>query len=547
MILYVAFPFFFEFILKLILGISDIKAIWAPCLMTITLIIPFIMFKNKEHIIKSLYIPIIYLTSFINIGHIIIFNSEISDCSFMTMFDSNFQEICEFFQHFMSLKFIVLSIIFWGIGTLLYFRKNKEVSFDNNIGEFYNEVLFGNNKRQFYENSFPNNESLKLIFFFYIHWRIKCCAKIIAQKINLNKKFAISIFVILYGIFCLGDHRYKFPFEKIFFTFVSYKIDANENAKILKNRENFKFENIKSKIPNDVDQTYVVVIGESVNKEHMSLYGSNIKTTPNFDKIANDLKVFKNVKSAHCQTMRAVMGLLCFDEKFENGDIITFFKQAGFKTFWFSNQYTAGHCDSALWMIGSLADSMEFINKSHYRTKLSSHYDEKLLDNFKTAISDKSHKKIIFLHLLGSHLPYSKRYPKNFDIFTPLKNGKHSREVAEYNNSILYTDHILQQIIDITKNIKTPSYVLYFSDHGEDVTEDPNSPHTHTEAIASPPMYDIPLVVWLSDEYKAINKKFIDSWDLKKKYKTDKIIYSILNLSRLTFDKYNKVYSIFGE
>jgi heptose-I-phosphate ethanolaminephosphotransferase len=196
-------------------------------------------------------------------------------------------------------------------------------------------------------------------------------------------------------------------------------------------------------------------------------------------------------------------------------------------------------------MIGSLADVKKFINKSHYRTKLSSNYDEELLEYLQEALQDKSEKKIIFLHLMGSHLPYSKRYPSNFDVFKGNEKNDKSAGVAQYHNSVLYTDYVLKGVIDLVRAFDGNSFVLYFSDHGEDVTEERDSPHSHVESLSTPAMFDIPFIIWCSHRYKAINKKFIDKWNVNKFYKTSNLIHSIVEIARLTSDEFDKKKSVF--
>ena len=159
---------------------------------------------------------------------------------------------------------------------------------------------------------------------------------------------------------------------------------------------------------------------------------------------------------------------------------------------------------------------------------------------------DKSPKKIIFLHLIGSHYKYHYRYPSNFDIFKSKKSSKKGVGTSQYHNTILYTDHILNLILNELKSLNTNSYLLYFSDHGEDVTDDPKSVHGHVDSpLSTPAMFNIPFVVWTSDKYKELNSKFIKNWNVDKVYKTKNLIHSITNLSRLESDKCNKNKSIF--
>ncbi|GHT88653.1 hypothetical protein FACS1894113_1570 [Alphaproteobacteria bacterium] len=335
--------------------------------------------------------------------------------------------------------------------------------------------------------------------------------------------------------------------EKLIANYIEYKIEQIKDKNLLKIMKNFSFNNVKSLIKNDQSELYVIVIGESANRDHMSLYGEALKTTPRFDSIRDELQIFENVRSKYCCTFKALKTILCFDEQLKNGDIVTLFKQAGFKTFWLSNQYYIENSDNITTIISLLCGQKVFVNKAHRRTKLSSNYDGDLVEHFAKFVHDSAQKKVIFVHLLGSHFPYANRYPREFDVFFPTQNTKKSREVARYNNSILYTDYILFKILNIIKLLKINSYLLYFSDHGEDVTEDPESPHCHNESIASPPMFRIPFIIWLSDEYKKLNENFIKNWDLNKQYNTGDVIHSIIDLSRLNCDSFNKNKSIFYE
>lgn len=491
LILYIAFPFFFEFFLKLCLGISGILTITTAIFMPLPFLILFSLLNKKVFLLKTIFAFLVYVPLFVNVSHVFLFNSEISCGAFMAMFETNVQETLEFLTHFKSFKLLIFVSFYW-ISFLVLFRLSKEL-----------------------------------------------------QPIKFRKT-AWSLFIVLYSIFCFGDHRYKFPFEKIFFTYVEYKIDTIKNNRLLKNRDKFIFENIKSSIDKDEEELYTIVIGESANRDHMSIYGSQSKTTPKFDSIKNELFVFKNVDSKYCLTFKAMKTILFFDEDFKNGDLLALFKQAGFKTFWLTNHYILENNENIEVLAGKLSDKQAFINRSHYRTRLSSNYDEKLIKHFEEAVQDKAKKKVIFVHLLGSHFPYKKRYPKNFEIFKSKDNSKWLNDIAEYKNSMLYTDHVLFQMLNILKSKNTNSYILYFSDHGEDVTEDPKSPHTHGESCATKPMFEIPFIVWLSDQYKNLNQSFIKNWNLEKQYNTKDVIHSIINLSRLSCDRYNSSRSIFA-
>jgi heptose-I-phosphate ethanolaminephosphotransferase len=392
--------------------------------------------------------------------------------------------------------------------------------------------------------------SKKIIIFGLLYWIsfgvLFFYSRELRFKAEKYKKTLITLFVILYPIFCFGDQRYRFPFEKVLFPYIEYHIDIIKNKKILNNRRNFVFHDIKSYIDKNEPELYIIVIGESSNRNHMSIYSNGLKTTPYFDSIKGELQIFDKIKSKYCSTLKAIKHIFLFNEKFENGDIITLFKQAGFKTFWISNQYALENNENITSIMATLADVKVFINKAHYRPKLASNYDESVVNYLRKVVLDKAKKKVVFIHLFGSHFPYAKRYPKNFDVFKSEKLDKRSREIAEYNNSILYTDYVLFKILNVIKNQDTNSYMLYFSDHAEDITDDPKSPHAHSDDIRTEEMFNIPFVVWLSPKYKSLNNDFMKWWNIHAECCPVDILHSIIDLSRISCKEYNKSKSIFS-
>ena len=87
---------------------------------------------------------------------------------------------------------------------------------------------------------------------------------------------------------------------------------------------------------------------------------------------------------------------------------------------------------------------------------------------------------LIVLHQMGNHGPaYYKRYPKEFERFTPVCRtndlGSCSSEEINnaYDNVILYTDHVMSQVIAILKanDEQFETSMLYVSDHGESLGE----------------------------------------------------------------------------
>jgi len=100
-------------------------------------------------------------------------------------------------------------------------------------------------------------------------------------------------------------------------------------------------------------------------------------------------------------------------------------------------------------------------------------FDEILVDLLRKSLSTsaKDHK-VIVLHMIGSHGPtYYRRYPKRFARFVPdcprsdIQNCGETELINTYDNTILYTDYVLGQIIEQLSAIPNSS-MLYLSEYG---------------------------------------------------------------------------------
>ncbi|MBL4708585.1 MAG: sulfatase-like hydrolase/transferase [Flavobacteriales bacterium] len=105
----------------------------------------------------------------------------------------------------------------------------------------------------------------------------------------------------------------------------------------------------------------------------------------------------------------------------------------------------------------------------------SNNFDEVILEPLQKAINNKKSKKLIIVHLMGTHIRYKERYPEAFNKFNTTPKTKFNHDLAHktinsYDNAVLYNGSIVYSIIEqVKKQNKSSSYVLYLSDHGEDV------------------------------------------------------------------------------
>ena len=113
---------------------------------------------------------------------------------------------------------------------------------------------------------------------------------------------------------------------------------------------------------------------------------------------------------------------------------------------------------------------------------------------------------------------------------------------AMYDNSILFTDHILNEIIKMLKKDEGANCVLYLSDHGQDIYDNEECNPTSHDTINA---YEIPFIVWISEKYKLLSQEFIKNLNPDKAYLTDRTAFSLIDLTRLKHDEIDLSESIF--
>lgn len=214
-------------------------------------------------------------------------------------------------------------------------------------------------------------------------------------------------------------------------------------------------------------QTIFLVIGESSLRTHYSLYGYDLPTTPFMDslKLAKELLSYEALSVAPI-TREALRMTLSFASPldqtpfFKNENIVTMSNQAGYDSYWISNQDKVGMHDSFIGLLASYAKMSKF-----YRFEKD---DIELLDDVKS-LFDPSKKQIFFVHLRGSHLDYRDKFD-DIDVES-LKVGNDRIDVIDYDRSIHHTDRVLSElnsfVLSLEKDSTASSIIVYYSDHGE--------------------------------------------------------------------------------
>ena len=317
--------------------------------------------------------------------------------------------------------------------------------------------------------------------------------------------------------------------------------------------------------PNRVSNV-VFIIGESLQRNFMSLYGYYLPTTPNFQALerSGNLIAFGDVVSPGAKTNDVLKYVLNFgnyeSEKQRpwsaNLDIVNLARLANYETFWISNQERYGQWAVASGASAQMTDHSDFTNQIPVY-KYAYSLDEVMLPsikNFKSGAkrSPLAHKdessaaeagsaqmkdKFFILHLMGSHPSYEFRYPKSFAKFSaadisrePLDEGQ-KKELAHYLNTVAYNDFILSEIYKIFASDNT--LIVYFSDHAQSLYQYRGKLiHGGINRFT----LEIPLIFMASDKFKEQNA---DLWARiaaakDRPFLNDDLIHAIAEILEMT-------------
>jgi glucan phosphoethanolaminetransferase (alkaline phosphatase superfamily) len=183
-------------------------------------------------------------------------------------------------------------------------------------------------------------------------------------------------------------------------------------------------------------------------------------------------------------------------------------------------------------------------------------YDDVLVKPLRQAIRQSSKNLFIVLHTMGSHANYANRYPPEFDVFTPsLKDipepdyydlSLQERVRDSYDNSILFTDHVIAEVIRTLASTDAISTMWYVSDHGEDFASKACKLGGHGNGTVND--FRIPSVFWYSDAYATTNANEVAQARIHSTMKltTESIFESLIDMAGLDFPAHDHTHSIFS-
>ncbi|MBZ5761448.1 phosphoethanolamine--lipid A transferase [Rhizobium sp. VS19-DR104.2] len=309
--------------------------------------------------------------------------------------------------------------------------------------------------------------------------------------------------------------------------------------------------------PGQKPRVTIIVAGETARAQNFSLGGYGRDTNPELKK--QDIVYFPNTTSCGTATATSIPCMFSIYARaeyshrkgLETQNLLDVLSYAKVNVTWLDNDTGAyGVADRVPYTFLPKAADPRFCKDGEC-------LDAILLDKLDDYLANAKQDSVLVLHQLGSHGPaYYLRYPENFRRFTPdcraaeFGSCKPEEIVNAYDNSILYTDHIVSEVINRLKAHQgnVAGAMIYVSDHGESLGENGLYLHGAPYVIAPAEQTRVPFLVWLAGDLQA-SAGFDMACLLARagaSYSHDNFFHSVLGLMDIGTKVYDPALDIFA-
>jgi heptose-I-phosphate ethanolaminephosphotransferase len=347
---------------------------------------------------------------------------------------------------------------------------------------------------------------------------------------------------------------------KVVVSFYDMSIAEKEMSRVITLAE--QVEALPQSASND-SLNVIVVIGESYIREHAALYGYPLQTTPflSHEQKEGRLFVFTDMVSPYNQTTRVIRNLLSCNSLGHHEDwssappFTAIYKKNGYHVTMYDNQKNFDMGFVFAYSLNTYLYHPQIMKACYHETNDSTfEFDGQMVDDYQKRQTPCA-KRLVLFHLLGQHVGFEYRYPKNFAYFNedslsfrkePWLTKDMREDIVHYDNATRYNDHVLQQIIGLYDQQNT--IVVYLSDHGEEVYDYRENSGRDDWGMGSDPrqvlrwQYMVPFVVWCSDKYAATHPDIIKQLQnaTSRPAMLDNVCQLLFHLSDLKTPYYNK-------
>lgn len=360
--------------------------------------------------------------------------------------------------------------------------------------------------------------------------------------------------------------EFYLPIYRLAFSIYSNELASKQVGRCIVASNNAKVDSCNYRSPN-----IVLIIGESYSRSHCQLYGYDVKDTPRQRKLERRglLTKFDDVVSCWNLTsfvFKNVLSMHVVGEKGEWCDYPLFpelFRKAGYKVTFLTNQFLPEAKQAVYDFSGGFFLNNPTLSKAQFdvRNTQLHPFDDGLLADYDRFLKDgkidlKGHNLIIF-HLIGQHVSYNTRFPRDRHKFTAddyterrpdIGNGRR-RMIANYDNACLYNDSIVDQIVKRFANKN--AIVIYMPDHGEEIYEPGRNIvcRNHSAEVDWPLAhyeFEVPFWIYCSHRYALAHPQVFKAIkDAKgKRFMTDALPHMLVWLAGISTKSYHPQYNL---
>jgi glucan phosphoethanolaminetransferase (alkaline phosphatase superfamily) len=297
------------------------------------------------------------------------------------------------------------------------------------------------------------------------------------------------------------------------------------------------------------EEVHILIVGESARRASWSAYGYQRPTTPYLDKLQHEAIFLQNMQADANMTLWAVPMLLTGLSPAQittvsiTGNLFDLAKEAGYSTAWLVNQ------DIAISrIIGIKPDRLEYPKEAKAALFGSRLLDGVLLPAYRRELARGGTARFIGMHITESHWDYNRRYPPEFQRFgvaaqlASISLFKPEPDLAAklrdaYDNSVLYTDWFLQQVVEGARGLQVPATVTFVADHGESLAALDVGYTGHGGTDYQHAQFDIPAFIWVNEAYRQRHPQTVAALEhnSRKEIRSHDVFYTMADLMGITW------------
>ena len=345
------------------------------------------------------------------------------------------------------------------------------------------------------------------------------------------------------------DHAVLYqPIYRLVFSIYANTLTAKQIDRLVATASRVEVDSCSFRSPN-----IVLIIGESYNRHHSSQYGYTMPTTPRQSRLERQGRLVKytDVVSPWNLTsfvFKHLFSLYSVGDKGEWCDYPLFpelFRKAGYHVTFITNQFLPKAKEAVYDFSGGFFLNNPKLSAAQFDTRNTQlhRYDEDLLKDYDELQAQNTDNNLIIFHLLGQHVQYRQRSPKDRKRFhgddykemKPHLNARERQTLADYDNAILYNDSVVTEIVKKFEN--EDAIVIYVPDHGEECYEGDmhffcRMHSAKVDARLAHAEFDIPMWIWCSRKYikhrPEVFRQVVEA--RKRRYMTDALPHLLLYL-----------------